>query len=218
MSRNFSALTTVRSWMGRFQHETRAVHQVRLPRRERIIALQFSILGSWDNIGTRPELQRLELGLDALSHVALVVELGMRRGAGRNDLPVVAMWRLVIAWIVFQHASVESLLQELNRNPALLDLCDFNSLSVRRRGGKMAEAVRNGWNVSRFLKVLADIEQDRGLISTMIDDLRTDLMLEIPGFGRLLRYDGKAIERESTGFEGRDSGRTSGPDADWGWH
>ena len=178
------------------------------------------MLFSWDDVETRPELQRLELALDALPDEALLAELGKRRGAGRNDFPVAAMWRAVIAGIVFQHASVESLLRELNRNPALLDLCGFNPLPVRRRGGdgRIADAVPNGWNVSRFLKTLVDVEEKRGLVSAMVDDLRAALMAEIPDFGRHLGYDGKAVESHSTGVAGRETGRTSDPDADWGKH
>ena len=58
------------------------------------------------------------------------------------------MWRAVIAGGVFQHASVESLLRELNRNPALLDLCRFNPLPVRRwgEGRCMTDTAPNGWN------------------------------------------------------------------------
>ena len=94
------------------------------------------MLFSWDDVETRPELQRIELALDALPDDALLTELRKRRGAGRNDFPVAAMWRAVIAGIVFQHASVESLLRELNRNPALLDLCGFNPLPVHRGAGR----------------------------------------------------------------------------------
>ena len=189
-------------------------HQILLPE-EPIMAPESRMLFSWGDVETRPELQRLELALDAL-----IAELGKRRGAGRNDFPVAAMWRAVIAGIVFQHASVESLLRELNRNPALLDLCGFNPLPVRRRGesGRQADTVPNGWNVSRFLKMLVDVEEELGLVGAMVDDLRAALMAEIPDFGRHLGCDGKAIESHSTGVEGRESGRTSDPDADWGRH
>ncbi|MXX90466.1 MAG: transposase [Boseongicola sp. SB0677_bin_26] len=90
-----------------------------------------------------PGRWRLELALDAL-----LAELRKRHGSGRNDFPVAAMWRAVIAGILFQHASVESLLRELNRNPALLDLCRFNPLPVRRwgEGRCIADTAPNSWN------------------------------------------------------------------------
>ena len=109
-------------------------HQILIPE-EPIMAPEPLMLFSWNDVETRPELQRLGLALDVLPDEALLAELGKRRCAGRNDFPVAAMWRAVVAGIVFQHASVESLLRELNRNPALLDLCGFNPLPVLRRGG-----------------------------------------------------------------------------------
>ena len=38
------------------------------------------------------------------------------RGRGRDDYPVRAMWNSVLAGIVFQHPSIESLRRELSRN------------------------------------------------------------------------------------------------------
>ncbi len=55
------------------------------------------VLVSWDDDEARSELQRLELALDALSDDAHIAELGRRHGAGRNDIPVTAMWLAVIA-------------------------------------------------------------------------------------------------------------------------
>ena len=76
----------------------------------------------------------------------------------------------------------------------------------------------NGWNVSRFLKTLVDVEEAQGLVSAMVDDLRSALTAEIPDFGQHLGYDSEAVESHSTSVEGRESGRTSDPDADWGKH
>ena len=43
-------------------------------------------------------------------------------------------------------------------------------------------------------------------------------MEALPGFGRHLGYDGKAVDSHSTGREDAKSGKTSDPDADWGKH
>ncbi|WP_227994988.1 transposase [Oceanobacillus sp. CFH 90083] len=39
---------------------------------------------------------------------------------GRNDYPVRAAWNTILAGVVFQHDSMESLRRELNRNAQLL--------------------------------------------------------------------------------------------------
>ena len=49
--------------------------------------------------------------------------LERRRGRGRDDYPIRAMRRALVAGIVFQHVSVESLLRELRRNPGALSGC-----------------------------------------------------------------------------------------------
>ena len=55
-------------------------------------------------------------------------------------------------------------------------------------------------------------------MSGMADALRRRLLDELPGFGRHLGYDGKAVDSHSTGREDAKSGKTSDPDADWGKH
>ena len=90
-------------------------------------------LFSWSDVERRPELERLEMVLEALPDEDLLRALERRRGRGRDDYPIRAMWRALVAGIVFQHVSVESLLRELRRNPALLDVCGFDPMGPRRR-------------------------------------------------------------------------------------
>ena len=63
---------------------------------------------SWNDVEPRPDLVRLEKVLKALPDEALLRALEQRRGRGRDDYPIRAMWRALIAGIVFQHVSVES--------------------------------------------------------------------------------------------------------------
>ncbi len=76
---------------------------------------------SWWSVEGLADLERLRVVLDTLPDEKVVAALEAGRGRGRNDYPVRAMWRALIAGIVFQHASMQSLLRELGRNPALLD-------------------------------------------------------------------------------------------------
>jgi hypothetical protein len=55
------------------------------------------------------------------------------RGHGRDDYPVRAMWHALLAGIVFQHESLESLLRELARNLSLMDACGFDPLPMQRK-------------------------------------------------------------------------------------
>ena len=51
------------------------------------------------------------------------------------------MWRALLAGVVFQHESIESLLRELRRNPALLTLCEFDPVPLQSPPKKVLERV-----------------------------------------------------------------------------
>ncbi len=94
------------------------------------MATEQSCLFTWDHVDRLPDIVRLARVLDALPDEALVEALERRRGHGRDDDPVRAMWRMAIAGIVFQHRSVAELLRELGRNPALPEACGFHPLDL----------------------------------------------------------------------------------------
>jgi hypothetical protein len=195
-------------------------------------------LFSWQDVEARSDLDRFYLVRDHLPDEQIVQYLEVMRGNGRDEFPVRAMWNALIAGVVFQHPSIEALIRELARNPALLQACGFEILPVQKKpvaelvrdelsGGvtvrwaqpdEPAFAVPASWNFSRFLANVIELEESLGLVTGMIISLRRELMEELPDFGCHLGYDGKAIESHSTGQVDRDSGQSSDPDADWGKH
>lgn len=195
-----------------------------------------SVLFSWDDVERLPELRRLGFVLDNLPDEGVVSALESRRGRGRDEYPVRAMWRALVAGMVFGHESSASLLRELGRNPALLGVCGFDPLGrqappkrtlARRADGTTAAVVepsprRDGvptaWAFSRFLSKVAELEEKTGAVSGMVDALRARLLAELPGYGRHLGYDGKAVPSRSTGRRSAATGEVSDRDADWGKH
>ena len=195
-------------------------------------------LFSWNDVDARSDLDRFFLVRDTLPDEKIVMTLEHMRGKGRDECPVRAMWNALISGVVFQHVSIESLKREMSRNPALLEACGFDILPRYRK--PVAELKRNektggieivrpepeeayyyvpkSWNFSRFLKNVIKLEEDQGLITDMIRQLREALMKELPDFGHHLGYDGKAINSYSTGHRSRKTGKTSDIDADWGKH
>ena len=194
-------------------------------------------LFTWQDVDILPDMHRLELVLQYLPDQPIVEALQQKRGRGRDDYPIAAMWNAVIAGIVFQHRSIEGLVRELRRNPALLAVCGFSALP--RQGKPMTsryqdehsgrtqvvsfpapvrDSVPQCWNFYRFLGSLIDLEEAQDLIQTMIKTLREQLMDALPEFGQHLGYDGKAIDSHSTGRVRQRTGATSDPDADWGKH
>lgn len=194
-------------------------------------------LFSWQDIDILPDMHRLELVLHYLPDDAIIKALMLKRGQGRNDYPIVAMWNAVIAGIVFQHRSIEGLVREMRRNPALLHICGFDALPTQGKPlmslcqseqdgnvkvvsipAKPRDTIPNCWNFYRFLGNLIELEEVQGLVSQMIKTLREQLMHELPDFGQHLGYDGKAIDSHSTGSVKQTTGNTSDPDANWGKH
>ena len=197
------------------------------------MATQNNLPFSWDEVDKLSDLRRLELVLDALPDAQIIRALCAMRKNGRNEYPVAAMWKALIAGIVFGHPSIESLIRELNRNSSLLALCGFNPVPLQSRdryeiepGGARVVVIKSpprspaprSFNFSRFLLNVVKLEERRGLISGMIEEMRGELMRLLPDFGEHLGYDGKAIESHCTGQRNRKTGKTSDPEADWGKH
>jgi len=138
----------------------------------------------WSDIDELGDLERLKLVLKQLPDEALMRKLEQKRDRGRDDYPVRAMWNSLIAGIVYQHRSIESLRRELARNETLLAVCGFDIL-------KGKAAVPTAAAYSRFIANLYEHEE---VIEAIFSDLRYKLTQAIPDFGTMLAVDGKAIQ------------------------
>lgn len=69
-------------------------------------------LFGWEEIEQLGDLERLRLVLENLPDEELMVDLERERGRGRDDYPVRALWNSILAGIVYQHPSIESLRRE----------------------------------------------------------------------------------------------------------
>jgi hypothetical protein len=164
-------------------------------------------LFSWEDLDRSSDLFRLQLALEFLPDEAVVRALEDRRGHGTDRYPVRPTWNAVIAGIVLQHSTVESLLRELRRNAELRQVCGFNLIHG-------SAAVPTPWAMSRFIK---RVIEHRDLIEEMFDELVRTLTDALPDFGRHLAFDGKAIRAHSRGEVNQTTGLTTDPDAAWGF-
>ncbi len=74
----------------------------------------------WDDeIENLGDLERLRLVIEYIPDEELMQMLEKQRGKGRDDYPVRAMWNSILAGVVYQHPSIESLRRELARNGQL---------------------------------------------------------------------------------------------------
>jgi transposase len=166
-------------------------------------------LFSWKEIENLGDLQRLELVLKYLPDEPLMRLLESHRGQGRNDYPIRAVWNSILAGVVFQHHSIESLRRELFRNGQLRWLCGFDSAQA-------AAAVPPAHVYTRFLKLLLRyIEPIEHLFDHLVEQVRK----ELPGFGTNLAMDGKAINTHARPRKGLQDMSVDGrrdTDADFG--
>jgi len=178
-------------------------------------------LFTWENIEARSELDRLKMVLSVLPDEELMQDLERHRGKGRDDYPVRAIWNSVIAGIVYQHKSIESLRRELKRNGELRDLCGFDLLTG-------AAGVPSKDAYTHFLENLLDrVEQVEGMFHRLVQKL----LEYLPDLGKYLAVDSKAIASLARGSKRKDeealgSGKKSrgrrrrdrrrDGDADWG--
>jgi hypothetical protein len=136
-------------------------------------------LFGWEQLEGLGDLERLRLVLEHLPDGKLMEHLELERGRGRDDYPIRAVWNSVLAGVVYQHCSVASLRRELNRNGQLRDMCGF-----------IGDTAPPQWVYSRFLlKLFAH----KDLVDEIFNTLVKQCYELLPGFGRNLAIDGKAI-------------------------
>jgi hypothetical protein len=164
-------------------------------------------LFSWEDIDHSSDLYRLQLALEFLPDEGIVEALERLRGHGTDRYPIRPTWNALIAGVVLQHRTVESLLRELRRNAELRQVCGFNLVLG-------SGAVPTPWAMSRFIR---NVINHRDLIEKMFDDLVEVLHEALPKFGKHLAFDGKPIRAYSRGEVSRETGLTSDPDAEWGF-
>jgi len=169
----------------------------------------------WDEIENLGDLERLRLVLEYIPDEELMDILEKERKNGRDEYPVRAMWNSVLAGVVFEHPSIESLRRELSRNGQLRLMCGFYGSGGRHnKDKKERNIVPPAWVYTRFLKKLFEHEEE---IERIFEKLVDELYRLLPDFGKDLAIDSKAIsslakrENKNKKMDGRRD-----KDADWG--
>jgi len=146
-------------------------------------------LFGWQEIDELGDLQRLLLVLNYLPDAELMKKLEQERGKGRDDYPVRVVWNSMLAGVVYQHPSIESLRRELKRNAQLRELCGFNLWLGER-------AVPPAYVYTRFCRKLMGCQEEvNKIFYRLVEEIKTLL----PDFGRVLAIDSKAISSLARG-------------------
>jgi hypothetical protein len=162
-------------------------------------------LFTWREVEARSDLERLGLVLEHLPDEGLMQKLEEQRKWGRNDYPIRSVWNSVLAGVVYQHPSIDSLRRELLRNGELRERCGFDP----RRG---SGAVPPSWVYTRFLKLLFKYKEE---IDGMFDRLVEELKGLLPDLGFSVAVDSKGVS--SAGRPTKETGEDGRRDRDANW-
>ena len=165
-------------------------------------------LFKWQDINSKSDLDRLKLVLDAIPDESLMKRMEAHRGKGRNDYPVRVMWNVLLAGIVYQHPSIESLRRELMRNAELRMICGFDP-------AQGSDAVPSSPAFTHFLKNLYRFKDH---IKAIFDQLVEEASALLPDLGTRLAFDGKAISSAGKPSKKPSSDGRRDTDANWGKH
>lgn len=146
-------------------------------------------LFGWQEVDELGDLQRLLLVLNYLPDEELMEKLEQDRGKGRDDYPIRAVWNSILAGVVYQHPSMESLRRELRRNAQLREICGFDLWLGER-------AVPPAYVYTRFCRKLMGCQEE---VNKIFFHLVGETGTLLPDFGRVLAIDSKAINSLARG-------------------
>ena len=164
-----------------------------------------------ENLG---DLERLQKVFENLPDEKLIRRLKEKRGKGRNEWPVEAMWNSFIASFIFDHDSIASLLRELNRNSQLRIICGFQphiySVLTDKKdeyGKRISESrYKLAPTASAYTNFLNNLKKCEQELREMFDTLVKYMYENLNGFGEIMEADGKAIQS----YAGKISKKNSG--------
>jgi hypothetical protein len=163
-------------------------------------------LFTWKAVEAKSDLERLRLVLEHLPDEGLMQKMEEQRKWGRDDYPIRAVWNSVLAGVVYQHGSVESLRRELLRNGELRERCGFDP-------HKGSGAVPPSWVYTRFLKLLFKY---KGEIDRMFDRLVDELKGLLPDLGLSVAVDSKGVSSAGRPAKKTEEDGRRDTDANWG--
>lgn len=160
---------------------------------------------SWKDVEASGELERLRMVIEAIPDNDLMKALEAERKGRRDDYPIRPVWNSILAGIVYQHQSIESLRRELLRNGELREACGFDP-AVGERAVPSKDA---------YSSILKKLMKKQDMIDRMFEDLVEELKQYLPELGCHLAIDSKKIESYAKGR--KNSQESSDPEADWGY-
>lgn len=151
-------------------------------------------------------LHRLRFMIEVLDHEPLIRRLEKQRKGRRNDYPVRAMWYSLLGAMVYGHASIGKLREELERNGEMRQLCGLSLIPrVIRVNGRQI-VCPTAPSKDAYYRFIKKLTENQDLLDAMFQSLTGQLAEELPDLGQFLAIDGKAVK----------TARKDDADAKWG--
>ena len=99
-------------------------------------------LFAWDWLEDSPALRTVQDFIHALPDAKLLHALRSRRGHGRDDYPITALWGVCVLYPLLRYPTVGATLADLRRNRYLRGLIDIKQESDLRRFPPIPRATR----------------------------------------------------------------------------
>ena len=134
----------------------------------------------------------------------LIQKLERKRRNGRNEWPVIAMWRGLIAKTYYKHRSTSDFIKELDRNPRLTEICGF-------KPRKINGVTRRAPSTAAYTRFMKNLQKEGCCLEEEFEKSTERCYEELPGFGKGLMADGKAIQsyaHKNTSKTGHVDGRS----------
>jgi len=160
---------------------------------------------SWKDVDRSGELERLTMVIEAIPDEGFMKVLEAERKGRRDDYPIRAVWNSILAGVVYQHVSIESLRRELMRKGELREACGFDPAL-----GEKAVPSKDAYSCM-LRKLMRGQEEIEAMFNGLIEELKNYL----PDFGSHLAIDSKKIESYARGKKNPED--SSDPEADWGY-
>ena len=137
------------------------------------------------HIGSLKELEEI---LNEIPYHHLIETLNNERKNGRNDYSNESLFRVYIARIIFKHSTMQSVIDELKRNPSLRIICRIEP-KIKKDGTKQLAP-----DNAVFTRFEARLKKHQLLVDEIFKRMNKDLSIELEDYGETLALDGKIVE------------------------
>ena len=138
--------------------------------------------------GDLGSLKEFEEILNEIPYQRLIQTLDAERKNGRKDYSNESLFRVYMARFIFKHPTIQSVIDELKRNPSLRILCRIEP-KIKKDGTKQLAP-----DNAVFTRFEARLKKHQTLVDDIFETMNEELATLLDDYGETLALDGKIVE------------------------